>query len=69
MSKKVNVLEIIMTEESIHDDRLGNEISSLIQRIDEQAYLLQHREGFQSQHPVLVQHHFHYQPPVKRLQM
>ena len=45
MSKKVNVLEIIMTEESIHDDRLGNEISSLIQRIDEQAYLLQHREG------------------------
>ncbi len=45
MSKKVNVLEIIMTEESIHDDRLGNEISSLIQRIDEQGYLLQHREG------------------------
>ena len=44
MSKKVNVLEIIMTEESIHDDRLGNEISSLIQRIDEQGYLLQHRE-------------------------
>ena len=45
MSKKINVLEIIMTEESIHDDRLGDEISGLIQHIDEQGYLLQHREG------------------------
>ena len=45
MSKKINVLEIIMTEESIHDDRLGDEIGSLIQHIDELGYLLQHREG------------------------
>jgi hypothetical protein len=45
MSKKVNVLEIIMTGDSINDQQLGNEISSLIQHIDEQGYLLQHREG------------------------
>ena len=45
MSKKVNVLEIIMTGDSINDKQLGNEISSLIQHIDEQGYLLQHREG------------------------
>tara|TARA_R100000458_G_C8262663_1_gene238036 strand:- start:377 stop:553 length:177 start_codon:yes stop_codon:yes gene_type:complete len=45
MSKKVNVLEIIMIEESIFNDRLGDEIASLIQHIDEQGYLLQHREG------------------------
>ena len=45
MSSKVNVVQIIMTEESIYDDRLGDEIGSLIQHIDEQGYLLQHREG------------------------
>ena len=45
MSGKVNVVQIIMTEESIYDDRLGDEIGSLIQHIDEQGYLLQHREG------------------------
>ena len=43
--KKVNVLEIIMTGDSINDKQLGNEISGLIQHIDEQGYLLQHREG------------------------
>ena len=42
---KINVLQIIMTEESVHDKRLGNEISSLIQHINEQGYLLQHSEG------------------------
>lgn len=45
MSGKVNVVQIIMTEESIYDDRLGDEIGSLIQHIDEQGYLLQHSEG------------------------
>ena len=45
MSSKVNVVQIIMTEESIYDDRLGDEIGSLIQHIDEQGYLLQHSEG------------------------
>ena len=45
MSKKGNVLEIIMTGYSINDKHLGNEISSLIQHIDEQGYLLQHSEG------------------------
>jgi len=45
LSSKVNVVQIIMTEESIYDDRLGDEIGSLIQHIDEQGYLLQHSEG------------------------
>ena len=45
MSKKVNVLEIIMTGDAINDKQLGNEISSLIQHIDKQGYLLQHKEG------------------------
>lgn len=45
MSKKINVLEIIMTEEAVDDKEIGNEISNLIQLIDSKGFLLQHREG------------------------
>ena len=34
MSKKINVLEIIMTEEAVNDKDIGNDISNLIQLID-----------------------------------
>jgi hypothetical protein len=45
MSKKINVLEIIMTEEAVDDKDIGNDISNLIQLIESKGFLLQHREG------------------------
>ena len=45
MSKKVNVLEIIMTEEAANDKDIGNDTSNLIQLIESKGFLLQHREG------------------------
>ena len=45
MSKKINVLEIIMTEDAVDDKDLGNDISNLIQLIESKGFLLQHREG------------------------
>ena len=45
MSKKINVLEIIMTEDAVDDKDIGNDISNLIQLIESKWFLLQHREG------------------------
>ena len=45
MSKKVNVLEIIMTEEAANDKDIGNDTSNLIQLIESKGFLLQHRGG------------------------
>ena len=45
MSKKINVLEIIMTEDAVDDKDIGNDISNLIQLIESKGFLLQHREG------------------------
>ena len=45
MSKKVNVLEIIMTEEAVNDKDIGNDTSNLIQLIESKGFLLQHRRG------------------------
>ena len=45
LSSKVNVLQIIMTEEAIDDRQVGLAISELIEYIDEKGFLLQHSEG------------------------
>jgi hypothetical protein len=45
MSKTINVLEIIMTEEAVNDKEIGNDISNLIQLIERKGFLLQHQEG------------------------